>query len=147
MSTSSVCLGVTRLHALHACFPFSPTPNRQPSTGRFPSSAPCGGTFPRWQCHQLKELVSTYDVIASQCAHWRGNPFPLQRPDFAPVTKEKTDCHVAALLAMTVVDGTSVLKLMTLPFGGRFWLARFQFGGQKRRRLSFSFGTEPKIRV
>ena len=38
------------------------------------------------------------------------NPFPLQRPDFAPVTKEKTDCHVAALLAMTVVDGTSVLN-------------------------------------
>ena len=33
----------------------------------------------------------------------------------APVTKEKTDCHVAALLAMTVVDGTPVLKLMTLP--------------------------------
>ena len=31
------------------------------------------------------------------------------------VTKEKTDCHVAALLAMTVVDGTSVLKLMPLP--------------------------------
>ena len=70
---------------------------------------------PLGQCHQLKELASTYDVIASQCSHWRGNPFPLQRPDFAPVTKEKTDCHVAALLAMTVVDGTPVLKLMTLP--------------------------------
>ena len=70
---------------------------------------------PVGQCHQLKELASTYDVIASQCSHWRGNPFPLQRPDFAPVTKEKTDCHVAALLAMTVVDGTPVLKLMTLP--------------------------------
>ena len=70
---------------------------------------------PLGQCYQLKELASTYDVIASQCSHWRGNPFPLQRPDFAPVTKEKTDCHVAALLAMTVVDGTPVLKLMTLP--------------------------------
>ena len=70
---------------------------------------------PVGQCHQLKELASTYDVIASQCSHWRGNPFPIQRPDFAPVTKEKTDCHVAALLAMTVVDGTPVLKLMTLP--------------------------------
>ena len=49
---------------------------------------------------------------------WCGNPFPLQRPDFEHVTKEKTDCHVAALLAMTEVDGTLVLKLMTLPQGG-----------------------------
>ncbi|MDY4507428.1 MAG: hypothetical protein SPD95_01730, partial [Candidatus Faecousia sp.] len=40
-------------------------------------------------------------VIASQSADWRGNPFPLKCPDFAPVTKEKTDCHVASLLAMT----------------------------------------------
>ena len=44
---------------------------------------------------------------------------PLQRPDFVPVTKEKTDCHVASLLAMTVVDGTLALKLMTLPPRGK----------------------------
>ena len=72
---------------------------------------------PSGQCHQLKEPVPDFPVIANQSADWCGNPFPLQRPDFAPVTKEKTDCHVAALLAMTVVDGTPVLKLMTLPFG------------------------------
>ena len=41
----------------------------------------------------------------------------MQRPDFEHVTKEKTDCHVASLLAMTVVDGTLALKLMTLPRG------------------------------
>ena len=57
--------------------------------------------------------------LRASALKWRGNPFPLQRPDFAPVTKEKTDCHVAALLAMTVVDGTPVLKLMTLPLWGK----------------------------
>ena len=75
------------------------------------------GTFPPGQCHQLKEPGPVFPVIASQCAHWRGNPFPLQRHDFLHVTKEKTDCHVASLLAMTVVDGTPALKLMTLPQG------------------------------
>ena len=74
-------------------------------------------TFPRGQCHQLKEPGSDFPVIANQSADWCGNPFPLQRPDFEHVTKEKTDCHVAALLAMTEVDGTLVLKLMTLPRG------------------------------
>ena len=44
---------------------------------------------------------------------------PLQRSNFVPVPKEKTDCHVASLLAMTVVDGTPALKLMTLPQRGR----------------------------
>ena len=73
---------------------------------------------PLGQCHQLKEPGPVFPVIASQCAHWRGNPFPLQRHDFLHVTKEKTDCHVASLLAMTVVDGTLALKLMTLPVGG-----------------------------
>ena len=72
---------------------------------------------PGGQCHQLKEPGPVFPVIASQCAHWRGNPFPLQRHDFLHVTKEKTDCHVAALLAMTVVNGTLALKLMTLPRG------------------------------
>ena len=74
---------------------------------------------PGGQCHQLKEPGSDFPVIANQSADWCGNPFPLQRPDFEHVTKEKTDCHVAALLAMTEVDGTLVLKLMTLPSGGR----------------------------
>ncbi|MDY4583597.1 MAG: hypothetical protein SPD81_12245, partial [Candidatus Faecousia sp.] len=45
-------------------------------------------TFPRGQCHQLKEPGPVFPVIASQCAHWRGNPFPLQRHDFLHVTKE-----------------------------------------------------------
>ena len=85
-----------------------------------PHPPPCGGTFPPGQCHQLKEPGPVFPVIASQCAHWRGNPFPLQRHDFLHVTKEKTDCHVASLLAMTVVDGTLALKLMTLPPGGRY---------------------------
>ena len=75
---------------------------------------------PPGQCHQLKEPGPVFPVIASQCAHWRGNPFPLQRHDFLHVTKEKTDCHVASLLAMTVVDGTLALKLMTLPSGDDF---------------------------
>ena len=75
---------------------------------------------PGGQCHQLKEPGSDFPVIANQSADWCGNPFPLQRPDFEHVTKEKTDCHVAALLAMTEVDGTLVLKLMTLPFGDDF---------------------------
>ena len=74
-------------------------------------------TFPPGQCHQLKEPGSDFPVIANQSADWCGNPFPLQRPDFEHVTKEKTDCHVAALLAMTEVDGTLMLKLMTLPPG------------------------------
>ena len=73
---------------------------------------------PGGQCHQLKETGPDFPVIANQFADWCGNPFPLQRPDFEHVTKEKTDCHVAALLAMTEVDGTLVLKLMTLPQGG-----------------------------
>ena len=72
---------------------------------------------PRGQCHQLKETGPDFPVIANQSADWCGNPFPLQRPDFEHVTKEKTDCHVASLLAMTVVDGTPALKLMTLPSG------------------------------
>ena len=75
---------------------------------------------PGGQCHQLKEPGSDFPVIANQSADWCGNPFPLQRPDFEHVTKEKTDCHVAALLAMTEVDGTLVLKLMTLPEGEGF---------------------------
>ena len=33
--------------------------------------------------------------------------------------QRRTDCHVAALLAMTVVDGVLLLKLKTLPLGGR----------------------------
>ncbi len=41
----------------------------------------------------------------------RGNPFPLQRRDFVSATKENTDCHVAALLAMTVVDETLAHKV------------------------------------
>ena len=36
-------------------------------------------------------------VIASQCAHWRGNPFPLWPQGVA-------DCHVASLLAMTSLE-------------------------------------------
>ena len=61
-------------------------------------------------------------VIASQCAHWRGNPFSPQgslaswyyfgqirsafriRPKYCPPpcpTAGNTDCHVAPLLAMT----------------------------------------------
>ncbi|MDY4581518.1 MAG: hypothetical protein SPD81_01505, partial [Candidatus Faecousia sp.] len=45
------------------------------------------------------------------------------------VTKEKTDCHVASLLAMTVVDGTLALKLMTLPPGGRGTAKRWMRNG------------------
>ena len=67
---------------------------------------------PGGQCHQLKETGPDFPVIANQSADWCGNPFPLQRPDFEHVTKEKTDCHVAALLAMTEVDGTLVLKII-----------------------------------
>ncbi|MDY4582850.1 MAG: hypothetical protein SPD81_08375, partial [Candidatus Faecousia sp.] len=52
------------------------------------------GTFPPGQCHQLKETGPDFPVIANQSADWCGNPFPLQRPDFEHVTKEKTDCHV-----------------------------------------------------
>ena len=48
------------------------------------------------------QLLRT-DVIASQCAHWRGNPFPFSRSDNLPGTKRSTDCHVASLLAMTWV--------------------------------------------
>ena len=66
---------------------------------------------PGGQCHQLKEPGSDFPVIANQSADWCGNPFPLQRPDFEHVTKEKTDCHVAALLAMTVVDETLAHKV------------------------------------
>ena len=84
---------------------------------RHSSSTASRSPFPPGQCHQLKEPGPVFPVIASRCAHWRGNPFPLQRHDFLHVTKEKTDCHVASLLAMTVVDGTLALKLMTLPRG------------------------------
>ncbi len=37
--------------------------------------------------------------------------FPLQHCEFVPATKRRTDCHVAALLAMTVIDGTPVLNI------------------------------------
>ena len=37
-------------------------------------------------------------VIASQCAHWCGNPYP---PYAAPLSYGKTDFHVASLLGMT----------------------------------------------
>ena len=49
-------------------------------------------------------------VIASQCTHWRGNPFPLYRPILQEHSETysvwDTDCRVALLLAMTVLDGT-----------------------------------------
>ncbi len=90
---------------------------------RHSSSTASRSPFPPGQCHQLKEPGPDLPVIAGSSAHWRGNPFPLQRHDFLHVTKEKTDCHVASLLAMTVVDGTLALKLMTLPPGGRYCAA------------------------
>ena len=66
----------------------------------------------------LRKQAPIFLSLRTSPLSWCGNPFPLQRPDFEHVTKEKTDCHVAALLAMTEVDGTLVLKLMTLPLGG-----------------------------
>ena len=64
-------------------------------------------------------------VIAIQCTHWRGNPFPLYRPILREHSKTysvwDTDCQkvncpagareatlgcVTLLLAMTVLDGT-----------------------------------------
>ena len=69
--------------------------------------------FPKGQCHQLKEPVPDFPVIANQSADWCGNPFPIQRPDFAPVTKEKTDCHVASLLAMTSKSAMFLFNSLT----------------------------------
>ncbi len=37
---------------------------------------------PEGQCHQLKEPGPVFPVIARQCAHWRGNPFPLATSRF-----------------------------------------------------------------
>ena len=67
------------------------------------------------QCHQLKALASNYAVIANQSADWCGNPFPVQTLQIHTCYPKRTDCHVAALLAMTVVVGMRMLKLMTLP--------------------------------
>ena len=50
-------------------------------------------------------------VIASQCAHWRGNPHPLTRLDDENA-KRRTDCHTSDNLCRGAVQ-----------------LAKFQFVG------------------
>ena len=52
-------------------------------------------------------------------SRWCGNPFPFSEFDNVPINKRSSDCHVAALLAMTVVDGMRMLKLITLAQMGR----------------------------
>ena len=70
-----------------------------------------GAVLPLALLNQIKENSSNYHVIASQPAGWRGNPFPFTMLLICICYQRRTDCHVAALLAMTVVDGTRMLKV------------------------------------
>ena len=48
----------------------------------------------------IGESIEQRDVIASQCSHWRGNPFLLAKPE----EFGDADRHGPAALAMTGED-------------------------------------------
>ena len=80
----------------------------------------CAGAPPGF-CRAAR--LSKKPVIASQCAHWRGNPF-LKRTNpalFAGFCLKDTDSHVASLRGMTGVRFIDTLRRPV--FTGRFSVA------------------------
>ena len=58
----------------------------------------------------------------------------------------ETDCHVAALLAMTTMDGTWMLKLMILPIGGGWQPEEADGGVTLVRGTAFPSPPQSKIK-
>ncbi len=111
------------------CFLLCPAARRCGLPRRFAPRNDRGGT----SLHPLARLCLLH-VIANQCAHWCGNPFPrrgtwqvgstsgkfvalfricLRHCSLVCAAARRTDCHVASLLAMTCRNMRRVSTAMT----------------------------------